>query len=343
MTSTRKEKITALTKVYSREKPLFWLYLWNETDRQGWKKYLKYNVKVNLFLVPEKGQKSSVWYTQSEVDDIRARTRKLLATKAFVPRLIHDLTREWKIVEPYLQRKKQIVTKHDFDDYYRHIVAWWCAMVVAFPVPDMQEATKKDREAILRFRKKSELYSDTMDNLLSEFWQRHFSKLARYYYFATPKDVHKPQTKILQARSRGAFLLNEKVYPLRKLQTVLQQNGFRLEREANPTETKKVHGMTAYPGVMIGKVRKIVSFADLPKFKKGEILVTEMTSPNYVPAMKRAAAIVTDEGGMICHASVVSRELKIPCVVGTKIATKVLHSGQKVRVDANKGIVTILH
>ncbi len=63
-----------------------------------------------------------------------------------------------------------------------------------------------------------------------------------------------------------------------------------------------------------------------------------MTDPDFLPAMKKASAIITDEGGITCHAAIVSRELKIPCIIGTRIATKVLKDGDLVEVDANKGI-----
>jgi pyruvate,water dikinase len=67
-----------------------------------------------------------------------------------------------------------------------------------------------------------------------------------------------------------------------------------------------------------------------------------MTVPDLVSAMKRAAAIVTDEGGVTCHAAIISRELKKPCIIGTKVATKVFKDGDLVEVDANKGIVRII-
>ncbi len=73
--------------------------------------------------------------------------------------------------------------------------------------------------------------------------------------------------------------------------------------------------------------------------EKGEILVCSMTTPDYLPAMKRAIAIVTDEGGLLSHASIISRELGKVCIVGTKIATKVLKDGDLIEVDADKGIV----
>ena len=79
------------------------------------------------------------------------------------------------------------------------------------------------------------------------------------------------------------------------------------------------------------------------KFTPGTILVTSMTRPEFMPLMRQAKAVVTDEGGLTCHAAVVSRELGSPCVVGTKNATRVLKSGDLVEVDANKGVVRRLN
>jgi pyruvate,water dikinase len=75
---------------------------------------------------------------------------------------------------------------------------------------------------------------------------------------------------------------------------------------------------------------------------KGDIMVAHTTFPSLVPAMKKASAIITDDGGITCHAAIVSRELKTPCVVGTKIATKVLHDGDLVEVDASLGTIKIV-
>ncbi len=98
-------------------------------------------------------------------------------------------------------------------------------------------------------------------------------------------------------------------------------------------------GLGASPGVATGKVKVILSEDEISKVEEGDILVTTMTTPDMVPAMKRAAAIVTDEGGMTCHAAIVSRELGVPAVVGTKEATRVLKDGMIVTVDGEKGVV----
>ena len=92
----------------------------------------------------------------------------------------------------------------------------------------------------------------------------------------------------------------------------------------------------------MGTVKVLHSATEAYKVEKGDILVAVMTRPDYVPAMKLAAAIVTDEGGITCHAAIVARELHIPCIIGTKIATKVLKDGMKVEVNADHGWVKVL-
>ncbi|MDN5358914.1 MAG: pyruvate, water dikinase [Candidatus Diapherotrites archaeon] len=98
-------------------------------------------------------------------------------------------------------------------------------------------------------------------------------------------------------------------------------------------------GLPASPGYATGTVKIIHDLSELSKVQKGDVLVTTMTTPDMVPAMEKAAAIITDEGGMTCHAAIVSRELGIPAVVGTEKATKVLKDGDVVTVDAYKGLV----
>ncbi|ERT64862.1 phosphoenolpyruvate synthase [Peptoniphilus sp. BV3AC2] len=98
-------------------------------------------------------------------------------------------------------------------------------------------------------------------------------------------------------------------------------------------------GLPASPGIGRGIVKNIKNLTEISQVEEGDILVTEMTNPDMVPAMKKARAVVTDEGGRTCHAAIVSRELQIPCIVGAKNATQVLKDGIEVTVDATRGIV----
>jgi phosphohistidine swiveling domain-containing protein len=106
-----------------------------------------------------------------------------------------------------------------------------------------------------------------------------------------------------------------------------------------PEAAVLLHGLGAAPGSASGAAKLLGSLSDAAKLSAGDVLVTHMTSPDWVPLMRKAAAIVTDSGGMTCHAAIVSRELGIPAVVGTSEATKKLRDGEVVTVDATHGVV----
>jgi phosphohistidine swiveling domain-containing protein len=104
---------------------------------------------------------------------------------------------------------------------------------------------------------------------------------------------------------------------------------------------KEISGNVANRGIAKGTVKIVLSKKDFPKMKQGNILVTSMTRPEFVPLIKKSAAIVTDEGGVTCHAAIISRELNKPCIVGTKRATNFFHDGDHVEVDADNGVVRL--
>jgi len=101
----------------------------------------------------------------------------------------------------------------------------------------------------------------------------------------------------------------------------------------------EIKGSPASRGKAQGRVKLVLTYDDFEKVQGGDVLVTPMTRPEHVPLMKKAAAIVTDEGGLTCHAAIVSRELGIPCVVGTQVATISLKDNELVEVDGNSGLV----
>lgn len=109
------------------------------------------------------------------------------------------------------------------------------------------------------------------------------------------------------------------------------------------SDVSEIQGLCVCTGKIIAKCRIALSVNESNNIQEGEILIAVMTRPDYFPAMKKASAIVTDEGGVTSHAAIISRELNIPCIVGTKIATKIFRTGDMVEVDANNGTVRKLN
>lgn len=146
---------------------------------------------------------------------------------------------------------------------------------------------------------------------------------------------------ILRARRRGlTWIVDGK-----KFRTVVGRQAYQLVKTLviEPLRSRRVaevRGISANHGLVRGRVLRAMSAKEAnPLIKKGDILVASMTTVDYVPAMHKAAAIVTDDGGLNCHAAIVSRELGVPCVVGTKVATQIFKTGDRVEVDATRGIV----
>jgi phosphohistidine swiveling domain-containing protein len=107
-------------------------------------------------------------------------------------------------------------------------------------------------------------------------------------------------------------------------------------------DRKEFPGKIAQKGCVRGIVKVVRRTDELGKVEEGDVFVTQMTVPAFIVAMNRAAAFVTDEGGITCHAAIIAREMKKPCIIGTKVATRVLHDGDLVEVDADSGVVRII-
>ncbi|MEW6410291.1 MAG: phosphoenolpyruvate synthase [Nitrospirota bacterium] len=160
-------------------------------------------------------------------------------------------------------------------------------------------------------------------------------RLAKYgvqieNHYSVPQDIEWTTNKdgrifILQARPETVHVTRVEAKK-RERRDLMEQNII-------------VRGLGVSPGQGSGEVRIILNVKDISNFQEGRVLVTEMTTPDWVPAMKNASAIVTDLGGKTCHAAIVSRELGVPCVVGTEDATKVLKDGEMVTVDGQRGLV----
>jgi phosphohistidine swiveling domain-containing protein/predicted transcriptional regulator with HTH domain len=193
-------------------------------------------------------------------------------------------------------------------------------------------------------------FYSVIENVFREIGRRHYLSLnqVRYMY---PEEVKKALLsgefdvdRINMRTVRSVRLSESGVKKDRLLEGELAEEYVRtLDLDiADATDVKMLLGDCACPGRVKGVVRIVNTASEMSKVLEGDILVSLVTNPDIVPAMKKAGAIVTDTGGITCHAAIVSRELNIPCVIGTKIATRALKDGDLVDVDATHGKITII-
>ena len=157
-------------------------------------------------------------------------------------------------------------------------------------------------------------------------------------HYGTPQDIEFAVDRDLPF-PKNLFIVQsrpETVWSVKEAEAKAESSGSTSVAEAEIV----LKGLPASPGVYGGKAKVVLSPEEAAKeIQKGDILVTKMTNPDWVPYMRVAGAIVTDEGGMTCHAAIVSRELGIPCIVGAREATKLMKSGETYTVDARSGVI----
>lgn len=163
-----------------------------------------------------------------------------------------------------------------------------------------------------------------------------------FYYWAETGNLPS-KTELDERKTHFAILSQDETYSFYFGKNEVE--AFAIEQGLQKTEVSKsnlLEGKVAFGGVVRGKVRIVQTQEDSKLLEEGEVLVAGMTTPAYIDAMRKAVAFVTDEGGIICHAAIIAREFKKPCVVGTKTATEILNTGDFVEVDADKGIIRVL-
>ncbi|MBU2590147.1 MAG: phosphoenolpyruvate synthase [Nanoarchaeota archaeon] len=171
--------------------------------------------------------------------------------------------------------------------------------------------------------------------ILSNYEIMELAKLAKKIedHYKKPQDLEFAieNSKIYIVQSRPITTLKKKAVEEKTVD----------ESDMVPIEKAKLilSGIAASPGIGIGPVKIVNTAQDLDKIKKGDVLVAEMTNPDYVSAMEKSVAIVTDSGGSTSHAAIVGREMGIPVIVGTEVATKQLKENQIITVDATNGKV----
>lgn len=152
-------------------------------------------------------------------------------------------------------------------------------------------------------------------------------------------------TKVLQERNKYCVWVavsedRQEILTGKKAKEYVKSNTKREKRKIK--HVLVIHGTVASTGYAKGRVKIVNEASEIEKVKKGDILLSVATAPSLLPAMKKAAAFVTDSGGLTSHAAIVAREMKKPCIIGTKIATKVLKDGDLIVLDTRKGDIKIV-
>ncbi len=266
---------------------------------------------------------------------------KIQAEPSFIPNMLDQHERELADIKQYWD-KKFVTTKEELKDFMRKVYDYMYAFDFMY-YSGVDERTPADlRTRALKIRD-VDSYFGTSDDMIRLSLQKIYPELKGLESTILFNEIDNPPAKeILQARKRASIMNGSELFVGSLSEYRALHNDYVFEIETPPTDATTLVGQAGNKGYAKGVVRILKRKEQIDEAQEGDIIVSAMTTPEFVPAMKKAAAIITDEGGITCHAAIVARELNKPCVIGTKFATALLKDGDIVEVDADNGIVRII-
>ena len=282
-------------------------------------------------------------------------------TKKYGHLALHNIDDEYFDIEYYRGRLKQLKNEKEYKKQKELLDIADQELEHANHIIENAKLPTVLKEKINFVRWFMYIRTETIDHsmLVNGAYKAVFSSLSKIFSLPVEALLHMTYEEIISSLKKGdltiprdlvfdrtkngyAFLITT---PPHTSYFVAGKDVDRLHKFVIPDEKKKdakeLKGQVAFKGQIHGVARVILDRRNAHELQEGEILVTTMTSPEFVPAMKISAGIITNEGGILCHAAIMSRELRRPCVIGTKIATDVIKTGQTITLNADDGIITL--
>ncbi|MDO9399445.1 MAG: PEP/pyruvate-binding domain-containing protein [bacterium] len=342
--------VKIFTKEHSREYSFFRLASWHSSMTEGMKKIVGVGMKEACGIY-NGGDLVSIYYEPDELKKVFESILKKCQEKEYMIGQIKNFLDLFSQLKQYYIGKKKIKDLKDLRKVQELYAPIWAYTAIVFMIPSLP-VDEELKKIALDARKKTQEYNETPEIIFEEALKIFFPKLKGKTRFILPEEIWSGEVespnfiKKINERKKGFIYYKEKIYT-GNLQENLDKLGIKLEDKKSVVSGEaqykgnEIKGQIAYKGIAKGVVKKVSKVFDINKVKKGDILVAAMTMPKYLPAMKKAIAFITDEGGITCHAAIIAREMKKPCIIGTKIATQILKDGDIVEVDADNGVVRL--
>lgn len=270
--------------------------------------------------------------------------------KHFIPNLEKTIVEKLTFIQPIYEKQKAVsfLTLKEFLSAFADGLPWFYAMwlFTEWMIDVMPEKLEElNIKGLEELRRKTENLLGASDVVIRKSLRQLYPNLGMQFSVIRIEELlseNIPSKEILEERYKGYFFSNNQLFLLSKDEVAKKLGIHFIEETTTNKKVNQLQGSPACKGLVKGYVRILMGHDQIALLKEGEVLVTPMTIPDFLPAMKKASAFVTDEGGILCHAAIVAREFNKPCIVGTKLATQVLKDGDYIEVDANKGLVTLI-
>lgn len=328
-------------KVISREKTIIETEIYYQGEYEGIKSLTKnlYYFKP-LFIYDKEKEITNVYYNDTALEE---------DPKTIYYYMQKDIKKTKELYNKALSSCKylnMIVDNEESDFNYKEFIK---NMLIIYPFTSLgnlagyfENISSELKELLIDFRNNYDyiLYkaNEYLHNKAKKILPKEYQEHIKFLFIEEVFQNKMPSLDLIQKRKNGYIFFDNKLELVDNIPLWLERKNIVIKSQQ---DGKIIKGSVAYSGKKTGKVCQIYTKEDFKKFEKGDIFVTTMTTPKFTPILKLAGAIVTDEGGITCHAAIIARELKIPCIIGCKNATEILKNDMIVEVNANEGIINI--
>jgi phosphoenolpyruvate synthase/pyruvate phosphate dikinase len=344
ITTLRMKPRREFEKIYNRSLPLFAVQYWQMGELHELPKISDDSIFYNPLFIYRNGKEVDVYY---DVTDYSEDERPIPAYFTKHPDKFRKIAGEYQKICREMLKLARSAGPKDFSKIFRLHLAFWPRLAVMVSLGERFGKDKTNpifREA-LRLRKKTDKVDYISSNNLFGLAEKLVPEQKEFIEFMTFEEIagkNTPSLSELKKRKKGYIFYDGKIYPDLSIKDFRKKENIAFYTDGHPIPRHILGGITAMKGKVVGRARIVLNLKSLEKVENNEVLIASMTTPDFLMAMEKAVAFVTDEGGITCHAAISAREMGKPCLIATKIATSVIRNGDLIEVDANLGVVRIL-
>lgn len=333
-------------KYFQRSCPLVTIELWYYGEKSDQRQYTEESQPASPYLIFERTQGIEICYLDERgprwvKDQLLC---KLGKDRNFASKTAESFRKKIAPIHKILEREAALSKTElgDFAEKVRDTWPWFEA--VWWFIDALDEKGQKDSnemKLLQEARKYGELFTNCCSVIRKSIEANYpgYKKYTDVILLQEAVSGKIPSQDALEKRLEHYFYTDDTLFVDETKEAIEQKYNISIESSDRAQAIVEFTGRSAFPGKAIGKIRKIIDRSQNAFFERGEILLSPTTQPDFLPSMEKAAAIISDEGGLISHAAILARELRKPCIIGTKTAFDTLKDGDLVEVDAEKGIV----
>ncbi len=325
----------------SREGSLIGFQAWNQGDSMELKNWLGFNFEKHYFV--NYNGLITLFYEENEGEKFyNILTEKILKGDFFdllVKNFVNNVNKGRKML-------KKELSKEEIVEMYNLTIKCWPAVTIFDELSNYPKLVNMEAlDKLLEIRKEYGEFMYESDEVILDSIVNIYPHIDGFEDVISIEEFMNgefPKKEELEKRKKHYILHKSFLEIDKSLAQIAKENCFEIVEKYVEGMANEVKGMIAMRGKARGKVKIIFKIEEISKVEKGDILVAPMTTPDYIIAMDKAAAFVTDEGGITSHAAIIAREFGKPCIVGTENATRIFKDNDLVFVDADEGIVRII-